>query len=96
MIMQTAAEVQAHVLLKVSDDVAFRERLAQDPKTVIEEETGRAVPDDVLVFIKKAVVNAQDLEKSRNAAPLTREELNQVVGGGSDEEAFEDWIEATN
>ena len=80
--MQTAAEVQAHVLLKVSNDAAFRERLARDPKAVIEEETGRVVPDDALVFIKQTIADAQAQEESLDAAvPLTKGELAQVIGG---------------
>ena len=41
--MQTAQEVQAQILLKVADDPEFRTRLIDDPKGVIEAETGRGV-----------------------------------------------------
>ena len=79
--MQTAADVQAHFLLKVADDAAFRERLIQDPKGTIEAETNAPLPDDVLVFVNQAIADAQEQEKAQDAVPLTRDELVQVVGG---------------
>ena len=38
--MRNGHEVQAHILVKVEEDSEFRERLASDPKGVIEAETG--------------------------------------------------------
>ena len=38
--MRTGHEVQAHIVMKAADDLEFRERLASDPKGVIEAETG--------------------------------------------------------
>ena len=77
--MKNATEIKAHILLKVAEDVEFRERLASDPKGVIEAETGREVPDDALVLIKQTV--AESLKKVSADSPLTEEEMAQVVGG---------------
>ena len=77
--MKNATEIQTHILLKVAEDVEFRERLASDPKGVIEAETGREVPDDALVLIKQMV--AGSLEKVSADTPLSKEEMAQVVGG---------------
>ena len=80
--MQTAAEIQTHLLMKISDDAEFRERLAQDPKAVIEEETGEELPDNALVFIRQTIADARAQEEApETIPPLTREELAQVVGG---------------
>ena len=78
--MQTADEVQSHILLKVAEDPAFRERLIADPKGVIEAETGRELPDDVLVFVEEAIATAQKAGPSVEE-PLTQDELIQVTGG---------------
>ena len=86
--MENATEIQAHILLKVAEDVEFRERLASDPKGVIEAETGREVPDDALVLIKQAI--AGSLEKVSADTPLTKEEMVQVVGGNSSEQKERD------
>ena len=77
--MKNATEVQTHILLKVAEDVEFRERLVNDPKGVIEAETGREVPEDALVLIKQVV--AGSLEKMPVDTPLTKEEMVQVAGG---------------
>ena len=77
--MKNATEIQTHILLKVAEDVEFRERLASDPKGVIEAETGREVPDDALVLIKQAI--EESLEKGSADTPLSKEEMAQVAGG---------------
>ena len=93
--MKTGADVRAYILQKVADDVEFRERLAGDPKGVIEAETGGELPDDALVFIKKAI--AESLEGSSIDSPLTKDELVQVAGGASDDDelgeycSIKDW-----
>ena len=94
--MKNATEVQTHILLKVADDVEFGKRLANDPKGVIEAETGRELPDDALVLIKQTV--ASSLEKVSADTPLSEEELAQVAGGGqeltpSQKQAVEDYCE---
>ena len=76
----TADEVQAHILLKVENDLEFRARLIADPKGTIEAETGSPLPDDVLVFVEGVIANAQQ-EVSSSDTPLTQEELIQVMGG---------------
>ena len=101
--MKNATEIQTHILLKVAEDVEFRERLASDPKGVIEAETGREVPDDALVLIEQMV--AGSLEKVSADTPLTKEEMVQVVGGSTPhqermdeycEENPQDWVTCAN
>ena len=77
---KTSAEVQSHILFKVADDPEFRERLIADPEGVIEAETGAELPDDALVFVKESIATAQKAVPSVDA-PLTEDELVQVMGG---------------
>ena len=81
--MQTGAQVQAHVLQKAEADPEFRERLIADPKSVIEAETGLELPDDAFVFVEQAIATAQKAVPSVDA-PLTEDELIQVMGGVMD------------
>ena len=39
--MQTESEVRAYIMLKATEDEAFRARLLADPKGTVEAETGR-------------------------------------------------------
>ena len=83
--MRNGHEVQAHILVKVEEDSEFRERLASDPKGVIEAETGLALPEDELVFVHNAVeaaVQGKPFEHLLNReVALTEEELAEVGGG---------------
>ena len=93
--MSTPAEVQNYILLKVESDLEFRARLIADPKGTIEAETGQPLPDDVLVFVEGAIANTQQ-EVSSADAPLTQDELVQVMGGGcefGDTDAWCDFLQ---
>ena len=78
--MPTAAEIQTHFLLRVEQDVEFRKRLIDDPKTTIEAETGQELPDEVFVFVQETIAKAQQAGSSVDT-PLTEDELIQVMGG---------------
>ena len=78
--MLTPAEIQNRILLKVESDLEFRARLIADPKGTIEAATGHPLPDDMLVFVEGAIANAQQAVSAADA-PLTEEELVQVMGG---------------
>ena len=92
--MQTGAEVQAHVMLKASEDVGFRERLIADPKGVIEAETGKQLPDSALVFINQAIENGT--EPAVADQPLSVDELTAVIGGDCDGGIDETWGDCTD
>ena len=92
--MKTGIEVEAHILQKAEADTEFRARLVADPKGVIEAETGLELPADALVLVEQAIANAQQGVSSVEA-PLTQDELVQVMGGfcgnGISEEG--DWFQ---
>ena len=78
--MQTGADVQAHILQKAEEDTEFRARLIADPKGVIEAESELELPDDALVSVEQAIATARQGVSSVEA-PLTEDELIQVMGG---------------
>ena len=90
--MKTGAEVQAHVLLKAASDTEFRARLIEDPKGVIEDETGKVLPDDMLVFAQQAIENGVESVKPIDT-PLTEDELAQVMGGTCEDGLNTEWYD---
>ena len=44
--MQTESEVRAHILMRATEDEAFRARLLADPKGTVEAEAGVSFPAD--------------------------------------------------
>ena len=86
--METGYEVQTHILQKVEADPTFRERLIADPKGVIEAESGRELPDEAFVFVQETIAKAQQAVPSVDA-PLTEDELIQVMGGVDECSVFE-------
>ena len=44
--MQTESEVRAYIMLKATEDEAFRARLLADPKGTVEAEAGVSFPAD--------------------------------------------------
>ena len=81
MAARTPVEVESQILLRAEQDIAFRERLIEDPKGVIEAEIGVVLPDDALVLVNEAIATAQKAVPSVDT-PLTEKELIQVMGGG--------------
>ena len=78
--MPTSYEIQMHILQRIEQDAEFRKRLIDDPKTTIEAETGQELPDEVFVFVQESIAKAQQAVPSVDA-PLTQDELFQVMGG---------------
>ena len=87
--METAAEVQAEVLRKAKEDPEFYSRLLADPKAAIEETIELELPDDMLVFVQEALATANG-PKSYADAPLSQDELVEVMGGRGCREAV--WV----
>ena len=49
--MKTRAELDAELIARVADDEAFRARLLENPKAVIQEATGIAIPEDFTIQV---------------------------------------------
>lgn len=78
--MQTAEQIRAHLTERAATDSAFRAQLVSDPKAVMNEEFGIAVPDNIEV-----VVLESDMRTVYLALPpdptLDEEQLEAISAG---------------
>ena len=92
--MRTEAEAEAHIRLKVQEDMGFRNELIRNPRDVILAETGLALSDRkmeiISLEISKGMLGLGNIDR-----PLTEKELEQISGGWSSWEQYrrEVWIE---
>lgn len=79
--MQTPEEMRRHIEEKSIEDLEFRARLVADPKDVISEEFGIAIPDGIEIKVHEC-----DMETIHLALPphprLQVEQLSAVAAGG--------------
>ncbi len=77
--MKSAAEMREHLIEKASDSEEFRARLISDPKAVISEELGVAMPENFNLHVME-----DDAENSYLVLPpasqLTEEDLEAAQG----------------
>ena len=80
MLMKTRTELEAELIARVADDDTFRSRLLENPREVIQEAVGVAIPEDFTIQVHE--------ENSMTAhivlppgGQLTEEELELVAGG---------------
>ena len=90
--MTAIAKAQAQILNKAAGSPAFRARLLGNPAAAIEEETGMSIPDGFSITAHEDPTSGVQLALSAKA-PLTDEELANIVGGGSGEGEEESWAE---
>ena len=78
--MKTRAELDAELIARVADDDAFRARFLENPKEVIRDVVGVAIPEDftVLVHEENSMTAHIVLPPSDR---LTQEDLAVVAGG---------------
>ena len=78
--MKTRAELDAELIARVADDDAFRARFLENPKEVIQEVVGVAIPENFTIQ-----VHEENSLTAHIVLPpsdrLTREELAVVAGG---------------
>ena len=86
--MQTESEVRAYILLRATEDAAFRAQLLADPKGVVEAETGVSFPADYTFHVhEESATDAHMILPS--SSQLSTQELEAVTGGwGSMGDAF--------
>ena len=80
MTMKTRPELDAELIARVTDDEVFRTRLLENPKEVIQEATGIAIPEDFNIK-----VHEEDSTTAHIVLPpggqLTEGDLAAVAGG---------------
>ena len=78
--MKTRAELDAELIARVTDDDAFRARFLENPREIIQEVLGIAIPEDFTIH-----VHEEDSMSAHIVLPaserLTEEDLSVVAGG---------------
>ena len=78
--MKTRAELEAELIARVSDDEAFRARLLENPREVIQEAIGIAIPEDFAIQVHEE--NSMTAHVVLPAGDrLTQDDLAAVAGG---------------
>ena len=78
--MKTRAELDAELIARVADDDAFRARFLENPKEVIREVTGAAIPEDFTIQVHEEDSTTVHLVLPPSGR-LTEGELAAVAGG---------------
>ena len=78
--MRTAAQIQAEILEKASEDTEFRSRLVADPNKLLQEEMGIAVPEGVTVCVHEEDSSTAHLVLPRSGR-LSEAEMASASGG---------------
>ncbi len=78
--MQSAEDMRAHLTNRAAEDSAFRAQLVADPKGVMNQEFGIAVPDNIDI-----VVHESDMRTVHLALPpdpvMDEEQLEAISAG---------------
>ena len=78
--MKTRAELEVELIARVADDDAFRARFLENPKEVIQEVVGVAIPENFTIQ-----VHEENSMTAHIVLPpsdrLTQEDLATVAGG---------------
>ena len=80
MLLKSRTELEAELIARVADDEAFRARLLDNPREVIQEAVGVAIPEDFTIQ-----VHEEDGMSAHIVLPpsgqLTEADLELVAGG---------------
>ena len=88
----TAGELRARLVEKAEADEAFRARLLADPKAVVEDELGLAMPPGFTIKVHEERADTSHLVLPP-AAYLTDNELEQATGGLTCETKRSIWLQ---
>ena len=78
--MQTESEVRAYIMLKATEDEAFRARLLADPKGTVEAEAGVSFPADYTFHVHEETATDAHMILPTTSR-LSSEDLQQTVAG---------------
>ena len=78
--MQTESEVRAHILMRATEDEAFRARLLADPKGTVEAEAGVRFPADYTFHVHEETATDAHMILP-TTSQLSPEDLQAVAGG---------------
>ena len=78
--MQTESEVRAYILMRATEDEAFRARLLADPKGTVEAEAGVSFPADYTFHVHEETATDAHMILPTTSR-LSSEDLQQTVAG---------------
>ena len=76
----TASEIRDQLIAQAEDDDDFRARLLEDPKAILKEEYGIAIPESLNLYVHEDDTTSAHLVLPRSKR-LTENELAAVSGG---------------
>ena len=82
--MMTVTEMRMHLVGRAENDISYRHRLLVEPRDLVEEEFGIAVPDHVNVRVHQDSPSTMHFLLPPNPR-LDMAELRQAAGGTGDE-----------
>ncbi|MBD2299667.1 NHLP leader peptide family natural product precursor [Nostoc sp. FACHB-87] len=83
----TPSTLEERIIAKAIEDPAYKQRLLNDAKAVVEEELGEKLSDDVTIQVLQQSANhlylvlPTDLDQLVREGIITQEELEAVAGG---------------
>ena len=80
MLLKTRTELEAELIARVAEDEDFRARLLENPKEVIQEAVGVAIPDDFTILVHEENSMAAHIVLPPSGQ-LTEADLELVAGG---------------
>jgi hypothetical protein len=78
--MKSAEEMRRLLTEKAVEDSAFRQQLVSDPKSVIQQEFGVQIPDNIQIKVHESDMSTVHLALPPN--PVLNEEQLQAVAAG--------------
>ena len=78
---KTRRDFEAEIIARAWEDDNFKTRLMKDPKVVVEELSGEALPVDMKITIFEESSTSVCLVLPKNPDELSEEDLSRVVGG---------------
>ncbi|WP_428101155.1 NHLP leader peptide family RiPP precursor [Candidatus Rariloculus sp.] len=79
-VMQSAEEMRRHLTEKAVEDGEFRKQLVSDPRSVIQQEFGIEVPDNINIIVHES--DMTNLHLALPAGPdLDEEQLESIAAG---------------
>ena len=78
--MQSAEDMRRHLTEKAVENLEFRQQLVADPKTVIQQEFGVTIPDNVNVVVHESDMQTVHLALPPN--PVMDEEQLEAISAG--------------
>ena len=78
--MQSAEDMRRHLTDKAVENLEFRQQLVADPKSVIQQEFGVTIPDNINVVVHES--DMQTVHLALPPSPVMDEEQLEAISAG--------------